>query len=164
MTGPEAVADASPLIHLDEVGMAGALHVVRRIIVPHAVADEVRLQAHGPGTQLLRARHVHLTRPSTEERLLAASLPFRRLTGADREALAMAQARDCPLLTDDLDLRAAAKALGVRPVGSVGLIVLAGLTGVVGRSEALQALDALLASSSLFVTKRILDEAKASLH
>lgn len=162
MTDPEAVADAGPIIHLDEVGLAEALHVFRRIVVPHAVAAEVRMLPRGPGVRLLRLRNLHVTRPSMDERFAAQQLVFRRLTEADREALVMAQARECPLLTDDLDLRDAAKVLGVHPVGTIGLVVLAALTDVVSRPEALRGLDALLVSSSLFVTKPLLDQAKAT--
>lgn len=163
MTEPEAIADTGPLIHLDEVGMADALHIFRRIVVPYAVVDELRLQPRGPGGRLLRKPHVHPTRPSPDEHAAAQALPFRRLTAADREALTMAHARDRPLLTDDLDLRAAAKALEVQPLGTVGLIVLAALTDIVPKDDARRGLDDLLASSSLFVTKALTEEAKAAL-
>lgn len=104
-----------------------------------------------------------VTRPSADEKAVGQGSPFRRLTAADCDALAMAQARDCPLLTEDLHLRDAAKVVGVEPVGSIGLVLLAGLTGLVSRAEAVAGLDGLLETSSLFVTKPLIEQAKASL-
>ena len=163
MPEAEAVCDAGPLIHLDEVGLTDALHVFRRIIVPTPVADEVRLQPRGPGTALLRQRHVHLTRPSRDEQAAADALPLRRLSATDRAALAMAQARDAPLLTDDLDLRDAARSLEVKAVGTIGLIVRAVTTKTVGRADALAALDRLVDDSSMFITRGLIERAKSAL-
>lgn len=163
MTEGEAVADAGPLIHLDEAAAAEALHVFRRVTIPTAVADEVRARPRGPGSRLLRQRHVHITRPSRDEQAAADSLPARRLSGADRLVIAMAQSRDAPLLTDDLDLRDAARALQVTAVGSIGLVVRAVTTRIMGRAEGLAALDRLLVDSSMFITKGLIDRAKAAL-
>lgn len=163
MTEPEAVADAGPLIHLDEARAVEALHVFRRIVVPTPVADEVRVQPRGPGTRLLRQRHVHVTRPSRDEEAAADALPARRLSATDRLALVMAQARDASVLTDDLDVRDAARSLGITAVGSIGLILRAATTRAVTRQEALDALDRLLSDSSMFITKGLIDRAKATL-
>lgn len=163
MIEPEAVADAGPLIHLDEAGAADALHAFRRIIVPISVADEIRLQARGPGTRLLRQRHIHVTRPSRDEQAAADALPGRRLSSADRVALVMAQARDAPLLTDDLDVRDMARSLGLEAVGSVGLVLQAALARRMTTDEGHAALDALFEDSSLFVTRALIARAKAAL-
>lgn len=163
MTRSEAVADAGPLIHLDEASAAEALHAFRRIVVPAPVADEVRVQARGPGTRLLRERHIHVTRPSKDEQDNADALLTRRLSGTDRLAVVMAQARDAMLLTDDLELRDVARSLEVRVAGSVGLVVLATLIGLVTKDQGLAALDALLADSSLYVTPAVIARAKAAL-
>lgn len=163
MTLAEAVADAGPLIHLEEIGLADALHVFRRIVVPTPVADEVRAMPRGPGTRLLRQRHVHVTRPSREEEAAASLVAGRRLTMADRIALVMAQARDAPLLTDDLDLRDAARSLDLRAISTIGLVVRAATTGLVARDPAFAGLDRLLADSSLFITRGLVDRAKAAL-
>jgi predicted nucleic acid-binding protein len=163
MTLAEAVADAGPLIHLDEAGRAEALHVFRRITVPTPVADELRAQPRGPGVRLLRQAHLHVTRPSRDEAAASEGLAFRRLGAADRVAVVMAQARECILLTDDLDLRDAAKALGVTAVGTVGLIVRAATTELLSAAEANAGLDRLLTDSSMFVTKTLVERAKAAL-
>lgn len=163
MPEAEAVADAGPLIHLDEAGATEALHVFRRITVPAAVADEVRAQPRGPGTRLLRLRHVHVTSASRDERAAADALPTRRLSATDRLALVMAQARDAALLADDLDVRDAARSLAVTVVGSIGLIVRAVTTKLLTRDEGLAALDRLLTDSSMFITKGLIERAKAAL-
>ena len=163
MPESEAVSDAGPLIHLDEAGAAEALHVFRRITVPTPVADEVRAQPRGPGTRLLRLRHVHVTSASRDERAAADGLPIRRLSAADRITLVMAQARDAPLLTDDLDVRDAARSLEVKAVGSIGLIVRAVTTRLLTRDEGRAALEALLTESSMFITKGLVERAKTAL-
>ena len=159
----EAVADAGPLIHLDEIGLGEALHVFRRIVVPHEVADEIRTQPRGPGTSLLRQPHVHVTKASKEELAAADEVRFRRLSATDRIALVMAQSRDAPLLTDDLDMRDAAGTLEVRAVGTIGLIVRAATTKLVTRDQARAALDRLLTDSSMFITKALVERAKSAL-
>ncbi|MEK6975458.1 MAG: hypothetical protein AABY18_03850 [Candidatus Thermoplasmatota archaeon] len=162
MTEIEAIADAGPLIHLDESGAAEALHHFRRITVPTPVADEVRAMPRGPGTRLLRQRHLHVTRPSRDEQAAADALPVRRLSGADRLVLAFADARDAPVLTDDLDVRDAARALGIRAIGSIGIILRAITTRLLPRAEGLAALDALLEDSSMYVTRALIEQAKAA--
>lgn len=159
----EAVADAGPLIHLDEASAAEALHVFRRVTVPAAVADEVRAHPRGPGSRLLRQRHVHVAAPSRDERAAADGLPGRRLSGADRMAIVMAQARDVPLLTDDLDVRDVARSLQVTAVGSIGLVVRAVTTRLLTRDEGLASLDRLLADTSMFITRALVERAKAAL-
>ncbi len=163
MTELEAVADAGPLIHLDEANAVDALHAFRRIVVPSPVADEVRMQPRGPGTRLLRQRNVHVTRPSRDEQTAADALPARRLSSTDRVVIVMAQARDAPLLTDDLDVRDMARSLGVEVVGSIGLVLQAALAGRMTVDEGHSALDVLLEDSSLFVTRALIARAKAAL-
>lgn len=163
MPESEAVCDAGPLIHLGEIGLTDALHVFRRVIVPTQVADEIRMQPRGPGTSLLRQRHVHLTRPSREEQAAADALVMRRLNDADRLALIMAKAREAPLLTDDLDLRDAAQSLDVSAIGTIGLVIRAATTKFVERNEAVFALDRLLDYSSMFITKGLVERAKEAL-
>jgi predicted nucleic acid-binding protein len=159
----EAVCDAGPLIHLDEAGLPEALEVFRRVVVPSPVADEVRAQPRGPGLRLLKARHVVLSRPSGEEMGAARAFAFRRLGPNDRLLLAMAQAREAPLLTDDLDVREAAKSLDLEVAGTIGLVLRAATRGLVTRQSALAALDRLLSDSSMFITKALIERAKAAL-
>jgi predicted nucleic acid-binding protein len=67
------------------------------------------------------------------------------------------------LLTDDLSARDAARAMGVRPVGSLGIIVRAYHGGLISLSEAEASLDRLDRDSSLFVTRAIVDLALGEL-
>jgi predicted nucleic acid-binding protein len=61
------------------------------------------------------------------------------------------------LLTDDLAVRTAAKGLRVTPVGSLGVIVRAYRVGMLPFQEAEQTLLDLCATSTLFVTRAIVD-------
>jgi predicted nucleic acid-binding protein len=76
--------------------------------------------------------------------------------------LACADARDAPVLTDDLDVRDAARTLGIRAIGSIGIILRAITTRVLPRAEGLAALDALLEDSSMYVTRALVEQAKAA--
>lgn len=160
----DAVADAGPLIHLDEVKAGRALDVFTLVRVPDAVAAELTARPHRPGASLLRRRNVKRVALSTSEITRAAH--FRRAMGlsiADASALALAQAHASVFLTDDLDLRDAAAAVDVRPVGTIGVLIRAAATGVISKQEAAASLDALLETSSLFLTRRLWERARDAL-
>jgi predicted nucleic acid-binding protein len=61
------------------------------------------------------------------------------------------------LLTDDLAVRKAAQALGVTPVGPLGIIARAHRMGRISMDAAERYLRGLYAVSSLFVTPAIVD-------
>jgi predicted nucleic acid-binding protein len=61
------------------------------------------------------------------------------------------------LLTDDLAVRRAAKAIGLTPVGSLGIVARAHYLGRIAREAAEKYLQELYTVSSLFVTQTIVD-------
>lgn len=61
------------------------------------------------------------------------------------------------LLTDDLAVRKAAKHLGLRPVGSLGVVVRAYREGKISLEDAEQYLIDLYETSTLFVTRAIVE-------
>ncbi len=67
------------------------------------------------------------------------------------------------LLTDDLAARGAARKLGIRPVGSLGIIVRSYRLGRVSLSEAQDRIEQLHSVSTLFVTRDLIDLALAQL-
>lgn len=68
------------------------------------------------------------------------------------------------LLTDDLAVRDAARKLGLTPVGSLGIIAKACALGRIVPDEADRHLTALGETSSLYVTRTIIEMAREELH
>lgn len=156
MTEPVAVADAGPLIHLDEIGVAAVLDIFPTVLVPHEVALEVQRRPKGPGQEALRRCEIrHLAKRD--------SPPVGALSVADMAAIELARQHQGLLITDDLDLRDTANLAGLQVVGTIGVIVRAGHLGVLPRDAALAALDSLLAESTLFITPNLIQQAKRAL-
>jgi predicted nucleic acid-binding protein len=88
----------------------------------------------------------------------AAQKGLQKLHGAERESLLLCSKLEVEVLvTDDLAVRQAAKALGLTPIGSLGVIVKAHHMGRITREEAEIHLRRLAAVSSLFVTPAIVE-------
>ena len=150
-----AVADTGPLIHLAEIGCLPLLTVFEELHIP----EGVWLEADRPST--IRAdlafakRHV-LARD--EIRKFTADHRLERLQAGERESLLLCTKLGISVvLTDDLAVRRAAKALGLTPVGSLGIIARAHSMGRITRDTAAIHLRELYSVSSLFVTQTIVD-------
>lgn len=116
------VADAGPIIHLDELGCLDILQDFEQVSVPEAVWLEIR--HHRP--QALNAFAALLVRvsPGTLSPLVTALTPLYTLHHGEQEALhCCMESRDSLLLTDDTAARLAAKALGIAAHGTLGLLV-----------------------------------------
>lgn len=120
---PDIVADAGPLIHLDELECLDLLNDFPSVSIPIQVWDEVlrhRSQALSDPPKFWLRRHVEI--PHDEE--------FRALVktfGLDLgEQAALTLMREYPrgvFVTDDTAARLAAKALGYRAHGSLGILL-----------------------------------------
>ncbi|MBM4250206.1 MAG: hypothetical protein FJ149_12470 [Euryarchaeota archaeon] len=83
------------------------------------------------------------------------------LSIADSSVIQCARAKGLDtILTDDLGLRDVAKSRGLRPAGSIGLVLRACREKTLSKQETLSALDDLLVKSSLFVTPGLINKAK----
>lgn len=155
---PEAVCDAGPLIHLDEVACLDLLLDFPAILVPEAVRKEVEL--HRP--EAIRQSRVRFRfkpsgdLPTAPLRTLVRTLA---LDQGEQAALGLALGhRDSLLLTDDSAARLAAQALGIRVHGTVGVLVRAIRRGQRTRSEILGVLRSLPEVSTLHIRRSLLDE------
>lgn len=121
-TRPVIVADAGPIIHLDELACLDILTDFGMVCVPEAVWLEV-LQ-HRPGAMAafpsLFARQTSLiTSP-----LVTALTPLYTLHSGEQEALHLcSEFGNSLLLTDDTAARLAAKSLGIAAHGTLGLLI-----------------------------------------
>jgi len=116
------IADAGPLIHLDELNSLDVLADFGRIIVPNAVWREV--ENHRP--QALQHNDVNLIRKSVVNfsSQVNALMPLYTLHLGEQEALhlCMEYSRSM-LLTDDTAARLASKNIGVAAHGTLGILV-----------------------------------------
>lgn len=164
-SGPTAIADTGPLIHLHEIGHLSLLQVIFSLVsVPQAVWDESIATGRIPAGDLeaVPAQRVSVT---SDQLLEVSSLPETAgLHRGELECFALCRAsRINLLLTDDLAARRAAQSLGIQPVGSLGVVVRACHQGNLSLTEAENAIERLHSTSTLFVTRAIVDLAIAQL-
>ena len=160
MTETEVVCDAGPLIHLDELSSLDLLGDFARVWIPDAVAWEV--YRHRP-TVLddppFPARRITTDPASSDPRLAAVSRGFSLDAGETAALRLLSQHPDALFLTDDAAARLAAKALGVRSYGTLGILIRALRRGLRSRAEVMELLQSIPSRSTLFLSREILDEA-----
>jgi len=118
----EAVCDAGPLIHLQEIGCLPLLTIFDPLHIPGAVWSEVVGRRRVLEADILELgtirRHVLPSHAITQ---FAAKNNLESLHAGERECLHLCQQMGVSvLLTDDLAVRDAAKHLQITPVGSLG--------------------------------------------
>ncbi len=154
----EVVCDAGPLIHVDELGCVDLLADFVALWVPDVVCQEV--EAHRPTA---------LTNPAIEvQRLKVATStsPFFRsvvrtlsLDRGEEAALScMEQRPDALLLTDDAAARIAAKSLGYRAHGTLGVLLRSIRRGQRERPTVIAILRSLPKVSTLHIRPSLLVE------
>lgn len=156
------VCDTGPIFHLRQADQLDILRAIGSIHIPPEVdAEMARLDAlwsdQRPtwiGVVPLEAAHLEEARG-----WLLAGL----LDPGEAQALALASQIGADwILTDDAAARTVARHRGFEVHGSLGIVLWAAVTGLLGKTEAEQALDALV-QSSLWVSKRVLSEARSAL-
>jgi predicted nucleic acid-binding protein len=154
----EAICDAGPLIHLDELSCLDLLSDLRTILVPEQVWQEV--EHHRPGA--LERSDVDIQRAPV---VLSEYVPLQALIRAlaldlgEQAALSlMALHPDAILLTDDAAARLAAEVLGYRVHGSIGILLRAIRRQQRTSHEVLAILRDLPVRSSLHIRPALLEE------
>jgi predicted nucleic acid-binding protein len=154
-----AVADAGPLIHLHEIGELRLLRLFDALFVTDHVWAEVVVSGRVPEAAVLASANiVRRARPDADHVELIARHNLGNLQSGEISALSLGMAEGISiLLTDDLAARDAARALGMTPVGSLGVVVRAHHLGILSLTDAERTLCDLFQLSSLFVTRTIVD-------
>lgn len=157
-TETEAVADAGPLIHLDELGCLDLLSDFSSVTIPEAVRLEVEI--HRPGAPKALPETCQLVPcPHLPDAKTAAVFRAFGLGAGEREALLlMADKSGALFLSDDAAARLAAKALGFRSYGSLGVLLRSLRRGRRAKVEVLALLEAIPGRSSLYLRKDLLLE------
>jgi hypothetical protein len=138
------VADASPIVFLDKLGRSGLILRLLGgpILVPRSVADELLAEPISPAEA---HRLKEFLGGCRIVRTHAAGPRAGALSRADRDVLAVAiRHRAERILADDLLLRDLAEAEGIRPLGTLGVLVQALRRGFLSPGDAKADLDALV--------------------
>jgi hypothetical protein len=149
------VVDSSPLIGLARIGLLDLLRRSgRRVLVPAAVWDEVTAQSYSaPGAEVVRAAE-WLRVESAPDPAAVASLAL-VVDRGEAEAIALAQSIEGSLLVvDDSRARRVAQQLGIRLVGTIGLLRRAKKSGWIpnlrSQLEALQ-------NEGIYIRQKLID-------
>ena len=148
------VADAGPIIHLDELGKLWLLRDFKTVLLPVSVQEEVL--KHREGIVMLDNFRIEpVKRMSADQLDLLYHHPLHR---GELDALSLvAEHPDSIFLTDDQAARLAAEALQFRVHGTLGVLIRSLRTGSLSKSEVLHALGSIEAASSLHIRKTLLD-------
>lgn len=155
------VCDTGPLLHLSEAGVLDLLPGAGEILLPPLVAEEYQANAQGwyppQWTKIVKLE-------GRARRQAERWVKENRLDAGEAEAIALAlQERADWLLTDDAQARQFAESLDLETHGSIGVLLWGAASGrFETKAAAQEALDR-LASSSLWISKRVLLEARKAL-
>lgn len=131
MTNAAIIADSSPLISLAIVEQLTLLpQLYESVLVPAAVWDEVTVQGLGlPGAEVVKtSTWLQIETPSSEV-LAPLSILVDR---GEAEAIALAQSTpDSIVLLDDARARRVAERLGIRRIGTLGILRKAKRAGLI---------------------------------
>jgi predicted nucleic acid-binding protein len=151
------VCDAGPLIHLDEIDCLDLLSDFQTLYVPHQVWGEV--ERHRPAvlssTLPLRRIPVEI---STESQFQLLARTFSLDLGEQAALSLMGSYPDSVLLTDDAAARLAAKALGYRSHGTIGVLIRSIRRGLRTREDIVSILRSLPFHSTLHIRQSLLQE------
>jgi predicted nucleic acid-binding protein len=147
---------------LHEAGSLEVLGAAADVVVPEAVADELKRLI--PGWRGRRPRWLRVRRLTADQRNDPILRPLAQEIGAgEAEAIALARLLKADwLLTDDAEARVVAQLVGLEVHGSLGVILWGAATGRLGETEANTALDR-LRRSSLWMSSGIFEEARRAL-
>jgi predicted nucleic acid-binding protein len=129
-----AATNAGPLIYLSVLGRLSLLRdLFSEVLLPDAVYEEVVLQGHGmPGANETKAAvdDGWLRRVAVQDRALVDAL-LGELDVGEAEAIALARELGLHwILMDDRSGRAKAQLMGLRATGTIGVLLLAGSSGI----------------------------------
>lgn len=156
------VCDTGPILHLLEIGALYLLDLTGEVLIPHAVDSE--LEALVTDWPEKRPPWLHVQSLDTKSAGESAAWQASgMLHSGEAESLELARTTNSDwYLADDAAARVLAVSLGIEVHGTIGVVLWAAATGHLGKPDATIFLEK-LAQSSLWVSPRVLAEAKAAL-
>ncbi len=152
------VCDTGPLLHLNEASAIHLLEPARQILIPPVVSQELASRMDLPSwvniEELNRSAQAKAREWSHRE----------ELDSGEAEAIALAmQLKSDWFLTDDALAREFSESLGLETHGSIGVLLWAVAEGYVEeRNDAHEFLNNLV-NSSLWISKRVVNEASRAI-
>lgn len=165
-----AVCDAGPLIAFGKLGQLGLLlRIYREILIPHEVYDEVvtkGLRIGAPDAAavdfLVREGRIRLVSIELPLPLPAWGAP---LDVGEIAAILLAQQHGMDtLLIDNAHARRAARQAGLRPKGTIGLLLHALRGGILSFDEFALLIQRIKSDPTLWISERLCDEALREAH
>ena len=157
------VCDTGPLLHLSEVGRLDLLSAAGEVVIPAAVADELTRRLPEWGLRKPDCIRIDALDPVHADQAVAWEASG-MLHAGEAESLALALQLNCDwYLTDDTAARVFASSLGIEVHGTIGVVLWAASNGATSRSETESLLDRLANESSLWISPRVITEAKSGL-
>ena len=149
------VLDAGPVIHLDEIGCLHLLTDFRRRLLPEAVSREIEHHRSVVFQSIVPLEKVDVDIGET----IHTTCKLFSLDAGEIEAIALcSQYPASILLTDDASARLAAKTLGIRAYGTVGVLLRAARRRQLPPGEVITKLEEISTKSSLFIKQSLLRE------
>jgi len=151
------VADASPLIFLAKIGQLDLIHRLfpGTVLIPHGVHRELLASPITPAEEqgllgfIKSCRVVHVSRP--RHYATALSKP-------DNEVLTLASRRRATrVLSDDRLLRQLAATEGLRPMGTLGLLLRAMEKGLAAQAQTRQRVEQLIQQHQFRISIEVYD-------
>jgi len=140
------VMNSSVIIALAEIGLMGIMaSLTAEVIIPRAVYEEVVVRGRGrPGSreleELVHQGKVKLLAPRDQALVKALHDP---LGLGEAEAIALAIEYNCIVVLDDRIARSKAKSMGLKVIGTIGLLRRAYDKGLIDKNKLIQALKQL---------------------
>jgi predicted nucleic acid-binding protein len=158
----QIVSNTGPILHLHEIGALQLLRDAGDVLVPSAVDHE--LGGLVSGWASLRPAWLQVIEPATAETQQVQSwLSAGVIHSGEAAALALARQRNADwFLTDDTAARLIGRTMALEVHGSLGVLLWAAAAGYLDSAQAAQLLGQ-LANSSLWISPRILAEARTAL-
>jgi len=154
------VCDTGPLLHLSEAGAIHLLQHAGRILIPESVTKEFNQNALGwnPPQWI----EVHKLDKAAQKRSTE-FIDSKTVDWGEAEAIALAiQVKADWFVTDDAKARQLAESMGLESHGSIGILLWNLAVENINGKQTRYLLDA-LANSSLWISNRVLDEARKAI-
>ena len=143
------VADAGPLIHLEQANSLSLLELTGKVLVPKTVLGELE---DGP-TDISELDF------SVEQIDIDTDSIYSHLDPGETAAIVVCSDREAILLTDDMDARNTANEEGIEVHGSVGVVLYGYSQGTLTEESAKRTLRELKQDTSLYLSTPLIEYA-----
>lgn len=160
----KAISDAGPIIHLSEIGTSMCFSLFSKVLVPRDVYNEVKV-CNLPGNIEIESKIFEIVDIASNQKDQIGYFSTKYgISIPDGSVITLSKYKGINLvLSDDLDVKDILKSMGIQPVGSIGILLRAYREKIISYDDAAKALEDLLEISSLYVTSKLIQNAKKAL-